>query len=49
MLELLNAKEREKGDWAKLFQDADPNFKFLGVKQPRFSKLGIIEAAWEGN
>ncbi|KAL9123433.1 MAG: hypothetical protein Q9187_000003 [Circinaria calcarea] len=48
MLELQNAKEREEGDWAQLFRDADPRFRFVGVKQPPFSKLGIIEAAWEG-
>ncbi|MCJ1463377.1 hypothetical protein MMC07_001984 [Pseudocyphellaria aurata] len=46
MLELHNAKERDKNDWAKLFQEADSRFIFVGVKQPVQSKLSIIEAVW---
>ncbi|CAG8977109.1 hypothetical protein HYALB_00011354 [Hymenoscyphus albidus] len=48
MLELQNARERELEDWAKLFEDADPRFKFLGGKQPRGASLWILEAVWEG-
>lgn len=48
MLEFHNAKERDADDWAKLFHDADPRFKFLGVKQPPAAKMGFIEARWEG-
>lgn len=47
MLEFHNAKERDKNDWAQLFREADPKFKFVGVKQPEFSNMGIIEAVWE--
>lgn len=46
MLELHNAKERDRNDWAQLFQEVDPRFKFVGVKQPAFSRMGIIEAVW---
>ena len=48
MLEMQNAKEREAGDWEKLFNEADPGFKFLGIKQPPTARLGIIEAEWLG-
>ncbi|CAG8952635.1 hypothetical protein HYFRA_00009742 [Hymenoscyphus fraxineus] len=48
MLELQNARERELEDWAKLFEDADPRFKFLGGKQPKGASLWILEAVWEG-
>lgn len=48
MLEMLNAKEREAGDWEKLFTQADPGFRILGIKQPPGAKLGIIEAEWVG-
>lgn len=47
MLGFHNSKERDRDDWAQLFQDADPRFRFVGLKQPAFSELGIIEAAWE--
>lgn len=46
MMALQNAKEREAEDWAGLFRNADPRFNFLGITQPPFSKLGIIEARW---
>lgn len=48
MLEILNARERELDDWARLFEQADNRFKFLGGKQPVGSHLWIIEALWEG-
>lgn len=47
MLEFHNAKERDADDWAKLFHEADPRFKFLGVKQPPAAKMGSTEARWE--
>lgn len=47
MLELHNAKERSKNYWAQLFQEADPRFRFVGIKQPAFSRMGIIEAVWQ--
>lgn len=48
MLELQNAREREMEDWAKLFVDADPRFKFLGGKKPEGASLWILDAVWEG-
>jgi hypothetical protein len=47
MLQVQNSRERERGDWETLFREADPRFKFLGVEQPRGSKLALIEARWE--
>lgn len=46
MLGIHNAKEREKDDWIELFKEADPRFKFAGIKQLEFSRMGIVEAAW---
>lgn len=48
MLELQNAREREMEDWAKLFEDADPRFNFLGGKKPEGASLWILEVVWEG-
>lgn len=47
MLELQNARERELDDWAKLFEEADKRFKFMGGKQPVGVNLWILEAVWE--
>lgn len=47
MWEIQNGKEREVGDWAALFQAADPRLKLTNFIQPRGSKLGIIEARWD--
>jgi len=47
MLQLLNAKERDVDDWAALFAMADPRFKFLGAKQPKGSRMSIMEAVWD--
>lgn len=49
MMAAMNAREREKGDWAILFSTADPNFKFLGARKPESSRMWIIEAVWEGD
>ncbi|KAI9646018.1 hypothetical protein NHQ30_005456 [Ciborinia camelliae] len=49
MLELQNARERELNDWAKLFEEADPRFRFKGGKQPAGANLWILEAVWEGD
>ena len=46
MLEMLNAKEREAADWERLFNEADPGFRVLSIKQPPAAKLGIVEAEW---
>jgi hypothetical protein len=47
MLQLLNAQERDFKGWETLFHLADPRFKFLGVKQPKGSRMSIMEAVWE--
>lgn len=48
MLELQNSREREMDDWAKLFEQADSRFKFLGGSKPEGANLWILEARWEG-
>ncbi|KAF2140298.1 uncharacterized protein K452DRAFT_335379 [Aplosporella prunicola CBS 121167] len=47
MLQLLNARERAEEDYAELFQNTDPGFKFLGVKRPPGSRTCTIEAVWQ--
>lgn len=46
MLEIQNSRERDLGDGAKLFEMADPRFKFLGGKLPTGSNLWVLEAIW---
>lgn len=48
MTEIQNSYEREVGDWAKLFADANPRFEFQGAKQPPGSNLGFLIAEWKG-
>lgn len=48
MLELQNSRERELDDWEALFAAADRRFAWKGGKQPRGSRLWILEAVWEG-
>ena len=47
MLEMHNGKERNSGDWAKLFQDADARFHYIGARLLAKSRLGLIEAVWK--
>lgn len=47
MMELQNSKERELDEWVKLFEQADPRFKFKGAKLPQGSRLWNIEVIWE--
>jgi len=47
MLELQNAKEREAGDWERLFRDADPRFKLTGINQSPSARLAVIEGTWQ--
>ncbi|TLD38799.1 S-adenosyl-L-methionine-dependent methyltransferase [Venturia nashicola] len=47
MLELLNAKERDVEAWTQLFAMAHPGFKFLGARQPKGSRMSIMEAIWD--
>ncbi|KAM0320434.1 hypothetical protein ACHAO8_000446 [Botrytis cinerea] len=46
MAELLNAKERDLDEWKILLKNADENFDFIGMEQPKDSKLYFIEARW---
>ena len=48
MLQLLNGSAREDAEWAELFRQADPRFKYLGARLPLGAKLSIMEASWEG-
>ncbi|KAF1963893.1 S-adenosyl-L-methionine-dependent methyltransferase [Bimuria novae-zelandiae CBS 107.79] len=47
MMELFNAKEREQTDWDKLFREADPRFRFDGVRTVAGADLAFISAVWE--
>lgn len=47
MLELLNAKERDVEGWTELFAMAHPGFRFLGARQPKGSRMSIMEAVWD--
>ena len=48
MLELHNAKERDADDWNQLFHLADERLKIVSIVQPERSKLGLVEAVWNG-
>lgn len=41
-----NAQERDREDWEKLFQDADPRYRIVDVTRPENSVLSIIEIRW---
>ena len=47
MMTLFNGREREKSDWIKLLQDADPRFKLIDAKDPALGTLGMIHAVWD--
>lgn len=49
MKETQNAKERDAGDWARLFHDAHPQFKLQEIITPPSSDLAIIVVSWEGS
>ncbi|OCL11850.1 O-methyltransferase [Glonium stellatum] len=46
MLKLLNARERDEDDYAELFRQADPRFKFLGAGTSKGCRMHIMEAVW---
>ena len=48
MLAIQNAREREKDDWAGLFQQADKRFKFVSINAMENSASAVIVAIWEG-
>jgi hypothetical protein len=43
----VNAREREIGDWAELFKQADTRYKFLKAWKPEASRVWLIEAEWD--
>ncbi|KAI0838265.1 S-adenosyl-L-methionine-dependent methyltransferase [Hypoxylon sp. FL0890] len=47
MMTLLNAQEREEGDFRKLFEMAGDGFVFKGVTRPKGCRMSIIEAVWK--
>jgi hypothetical protein len=48
MLTLLNAKERDVGEWKALLEAADPRFHFLGAERPQGSlQQYVMEAVWD--
>lgn len=49
MKEVQNAKERDAGEWARLFHDAHPQFKLQEIITPPSSDLAIIVVLWEGD
>ena len=46
MLTLQNSKERDAGEWEVLFQEADPRFKFIGIRK-LLGPSSLIEAEWQ--
>jgi hypothetical protein len=48
MLSLLNAQERTKSDFAKLFQLADKRFKLVKITREKGCRMSVVEAVWEG-
>lgn len=47
MMELFNARERERRDWQRLFGEADSSFSFEGVKTVPGADLAFISATWQ--
>ena len=48
MMSLLNAGERDAGEWVALFKSADPRFHLEGITTSRGSNLTTIEVLWMG-
>lgn len=46
MKELQNAKERDAGEWARLFEKGDHRFFMREIREPAGSDLAIIVAEW---
>ncbi|KAF2742529.1 O-methyltransferase [Sporormia fimetaria CBS 119925] len=47
MMAMFNSKERTVEEWAGLFTEADPRYKFVSAKKPEGSLLWIIETVWQ--
>lgn len=48
MLTLLNAQERTKEDFKKLFEMADEGFKLVSITREKGCRMSVVEAIWEG-
>lgn len=48
MQAIFNSQERTINEWKALFQQADPRFEFMDVKEPKGSALAIIDVRWNG-
>lgn len=56
MLTCFNSRDREAAEYEALFKEADPRYKFLGLREPDNNVAGIpktailafIEAVWTG-
>lgn len=48
MKALFNGQERDAGDWARLFEEADARFRFNGVTPNPWSRWAVMEAVWAG-
>lgn len=46
MAALFNARERTLREWKALFAEADRRFEFVGVHEPKGSRLAILEVRW---
>ena len=47
MLSLIGSRERDLTSWKRLFEAADPGFKFIGAKQPFACALSVVQAKFE--
>ena len=43
-----NARERDPGDWASLFAQADPRYQLKGITMPPEARMAIVLAEWNG-
>lgn len=48
MLSVLNAQERTKEDYEKLFEMADKRFKLKSITREKGCRMSVVEAVWDG-
>ena len=49
MMELHNAKERDREDWVEFIERADSRFVLRSIEKPASSILSFIDVVWEGS
>jgi hypothetical protein len=49
MFSLFNSRERDADDWDHLFRSADTRYGQVKAWVPEGSRLGIVEAVWQGD